>query len=215
MKKIIEKHKNIWKNKEFKDSVLLGLILLVFSLVVNYFAGNYANGKESNPVTDIILDNIPTFDVGFIFIQGSLLLFLFIFFLLIQEPKRTPFTLKSLSLFILIRSLFISLTHIGPFPQQIPLDPNRILEKITFGGDLFFSGHTGIPFLMALIFWQNKNLRSIFLAISVIFGASVLMGHLHYSIDVFAAFFITFTIFHIAQKFFKKDYEIIVNDVET
>src|SRR3989344_6372880 len=118
MKKIIEKHKNIWKNKEFRNSALLGSILLIFSLVVNYFAGNYANGKESNPVTDIILDNIPTFDVGFIFIQGTLLLFLFIFFLLVQEPKRAPFVLKSLSLFILIRSFFISLTHIGPFPQD-------------------------------------------------------------------------------------------------
>jgi len=47
------------------------------------------------------------------------------------------------------------------------------------------------------------------LAASLIFGAAVLFGHLHYSIDVFAAFFITYAIFHIAQKFFPKDYKLL------
>jgi membrane-associated phospholipid phosphatase len=74
-----------------------------------------------------------------------------------------------------------------------------------FGGDLFFSGHTGLPFLIALIYWDHKTYRIIFITLAAIFGSVALMGHLHYSIDVFAAFFITYAIYHIAMQIFKKD----------
>jgi hypothetical protein len=74
------------------------------------------------------------------------------------------------------------------------------------GDDLFFSGHTGFPYLMALIFWNTKPLRWLFLAASIFFGGAVLLGHLHYSIDVFSAFFITYGIFNIAIRLFKNDF---------
>jgi hypothetical protein len=128
----------------------------------------------------------------------SLALFGFIYI------ERFPFAIKTLSLFIVIRSIFISLTHIGPFVDQIQWSSN-ILSKFSFGGDLFFSGHTGIPFLFALIFWDVKLMRYVFLALSAFFGTIVLMGHLHYSIDVLSAFFITFSIYHIAEFIFQKD----------
>ncbi len=75
------------------------------------------------------------------------------------------------------------------------------------GDDLFFSGHVGLTFLMALLLWDVPVLRYIYLAISVMFAGVVLLGHLHYSIDVFAAYFITYTIFILATRLFKSDYE--------
>lgn len=212
MDKFIKKHKNYWINKSFSTSVFWGLLLLTISLAINYAAGIYATNRASNAVTDIILSNIRVFDVDGILIYGSMLFGIGLFILILYEPKRIPFVLKSIALFVIIRSMFVILTHIAPSLEKIPLDPGRILSKLIFGGDLFFSGHTGLPFLMALIFWQNKYLRNIFLAISVTFGITVLLGHFHYSIDVFAAYFITYTIFHIAQKFFKKDYELLLNE---
>lgn len=77
------------------------------------------------------------------------------------------------------------------------------------GNDLFFSGHTALPFLMALIFWQNVKLRWAFILLSLFFGSAALLGHLHYSIDVFAAFFITYGIFHIALKIFPDEYALL------
>ena len=59
---------------------------------------------------------------------------------------------------------------------------------------------------MALIFWDDDFWRPFFLAAAVVFGASVLLAHVHYSIDVFAAPFIVYGIFAIAQRTFKKDY---------
>ena len=82
------------------------------------------------------------------------------------------------------------------------------------GNDLFFSGHTGLPFLLALIFWENKKLRFLFLGFSVLFAVVVLLGHLHYSIDVFAAYFITYTIFHICKFLFKKDWQLFLQNKE-
>ncbi len=88
---------------------------------------------------------------------------------------------------------------------------SNFMNKFTFGSDLFFSAHAGLPFLMALIFWQNKKLRYIFIALSLIFGAVVLLGHYHYTIDVLSAFFITFGIYRIAINLFKKDYQMFLN----
>jgi membrane-associated phospholipid phosphatase len=212
MSKILNKHKDFWSNRQFFLSMFVGLALLILSLILNYYAGNYATQEASNSVTDIILNNIPVYNVSFIFIYGVSLFFLFLVLILLNKPKRLPFVLKASSIFVIVRSFFIMMTHIGPFPQQISFTANRLLESITFGGDLFFSGHTGIPFLMALIFWQNKKLRYIFLTTSVIFAVSVLLGHLHYTIDVFAAYFITYTIFVIAKTYFKKDYGHLVGE---
>jgi hypothetical protein len=102
--------------------------------------------------------------------------------------------------------MFVSLTHIGPFPLKLELE-SKLLDFITSGNDLFFSGHTGLPFLIALIFWDHIYIRRLFLVSSVVFGVVVLLAHLHYSIDVFAAFFITYSIYHISLKVFKRDYE--------
>lgn len=206
MKIWTQKWINLFKNKEFIKSLIFSLIFLAISLYINFRAGNYATEKASLPVTDIILSNIRVFDVDLFFIWGPIFLFSLVTLLCLYHPKKIPFILKNIALFTIIRSIFISLTHLGPFPTQIAADnATNFINKFTFGGDLFFSGHTGIPFLLALIFWQNKQLRYFFLAYSIFMGTIVLLGHYHYSIDVLAAFFITYSIYHIALYLFKKD----------
>jgi PAP2 superfamily C-terminal len=196
--------------KEIAIPIAVGLVLFVTSLFVNYLAGTYASLRAGSAVNDLILDNIPTMDVGGIFIYGIAAFFVFLGLLMMWKPARAPFMLKSLSIFIFVRSFFIILTHIGPIPQTAAEAFGTIVSKFTFTGDLFFSAHTGLPFLMALVFWHNKILRYIFIALSIFFGIVVLLGHFHYSIDVFAAFFITFGIFHISMRLFKKDYNLLV-----
>lgn len=194
-------------NRAFVISVVVALIFLGLGFVANFYAGTFATEVAGNPVQDIILSNIPVFDVDMLFLYGPLLLWLFVVLLILYEPRKIPFILKSIALFMVTRSVFVILTHIGPFPDQVPfaLSPNNILNRFIFGGDLFFSAHTGLPFLMALSFWNNKLLRIIFILVAIFFGVIVLLGHLHYSIDVLAAFFITYTIYHLAGIFFKKD----------
>jgi membrane-associated phospholipid phosphatase len=97
------------------------------------------------------------------------------------------------------------------------IDPTDLVQWISSsrsGDDLFFSAHTGLPFLMAIIFWRNKLLKYFFLACTLIGGTAVILGHLHYSIDVFSALFIAFGIFHISKFFFPKDYRLFQNNLQ-
>lgn len=215
MNHIIEKHKFHWSRKEFLLSTLSAFLLLAGSLIINYTAGNYANKMASNVVTDIILDNVPIMDVDGIFVYGAILFGLFLVLILFKEPKQIPFIVKSIALFVFVRAIFISLTHIGSIVQQLPPDPNIFYRNLVFGADYFFSGHTGLPFLMALSYWGSKYLRNIFLAVSIIFGAGALLGHYHYSIDVFAAFFISYSIFHIARWLFSSEYKLFLYDLNS
>ncbi len=193
-------------DRKYARSVAVGLLFLAASLAVNYYAGMFATESASGPVKDLVLDHIPIQDVSLLFIYGPPVFWLFAALVTIAKPCRIPFVLKSVALFVCIRSLFITLTHIGPFPDALSLDySSRFLKNFTFGGDLFFSGHTGAPFLIGLIYNRHPAIRAACFISAGIFGAVVLLGHLHYSIDVLAAFFITYTIYHISAAIFAGD----------
>lgn len=190
----------------YYSSLLEAVLLFLGSVYLTHLASQYAYIRASNYVEDIVLSNTPVFNFEFIFVEGAVMLSLFVVVLCFRFRKAAPFLIKTVSLFIIIRSMFVSMTHIGPYPTKLILE-SPLLNFITSGNDLFFSGHTGLPFLIALIFWNHPYLRILFVSASVVFGIIVLLSHLHYSIDVFAAFFITYTIYHIALKLFRKDYE--------
>jgi hypothetical protein len=203
------KYRILAKKRVFVVATIESLMLFTVALVANYFAGVYATSVASNVVTDVVLNNIPTYNVAFFYYYVPIIATVFIGLLCIFEPKRTPFLLKSVALFILIRSVFISLTHLGIPPVSIETHTG-LNNALNFGGDLFFSGHTGMPFLMTLIFWHHKYLRIFFFMLALVLGSAMLLGHLHYSIDVLSAFFITYSIFHIAEVIFSTDYKFFI-----
>lgn len=187
-------------------SLLESIILFIGSVYMTHYASLYAENVASGSVNDIILSNTRVYNFEFFFVYIAIVLGLFVIALCLRFRKTAPFLIKTVSLFIIIRSVFVSLTHIGPFPLKLELQ-SGMLNFITSGNDLFFSGHTGLPFLIALIFWDHLYIRVLFLVASVVLGTTALLAHLHYSIDVFAAFFITYSIYHIAMKLFKKDFD--------
>jgi hypothetical protein len=209
MREIIERHKSLWAQRSFIVQVGGSILLLVFGIFTTYFANIYTTIRASNAVTDIILDNIPTVNVNFVFTDGATIFVIFVAAVLLYDPKRIPFAVKSIALFIVIRSAFVTLTHLAPPLGGSYVDSTDVLYRVSSGDDLFFSGHTGLPFLLAIILWDHKPLRYIFFALTLISGTSVLLGHLHYSIDVFSALFISFGIFHIARYLFPEDYNLL------
>lgn len=194
-----------YKQKDFWISAIISISFLFLSLIVNFYAGTYATESISNSVTDIILSNTAVHDFDTIFVYGMFVFVTFIILVCLYRPNKIPFVCNTIALFVIIRSVFISLTHIGPFPNAIIINPQSVVNLFTFGGDLFFSAHTGLPFLMMLVFWDYFWLRVLFFISSIFFGIVVLLAHLHYSIDVLSAFFITYSIFCIAIRLFKHD----------
>ena len=203
---------HLYKDRSFLSSVSVGIFMLVASMVVFFYASNYANVSASNSVTDIILSNTRVYDISGVFIYGAVLLVSAITVLVVTRPRYLPFSIKAIALFYFIRSFSVSLTHLNAYPYRAVLDSSSYFLTSHFfrafftGDDLFFSGHVGLPFLMALIFWDNIPLRIAFLVASVIFAVVVLLGHLHYSIDVFSAYFITYSIYIIARRLFHGDF---------
>lgn len=208
MRKLIARHKHYWTQRRFQNSSLVGFFLFLTSLIANRYASFYATAQASNPVTDLLLDNLPVMKVEWIVNDAAAFFGFCMIGLILWQPRRIPFMLKSIALFIFIRSIFIIFTHLAPFPERVLLNPADIFRTLTYGGDYFFSGHTGMSFLLALIYWKEKPVRYFCLAFSVLLSVGVILGHLHYSIDVFAAFFITYSIFVMAQKFFPYAYNV-------
>ena len=93
----------------------------------------------------------------------------------------------------------------------VPLEPPKNLHPIVdamanaFYGphfitrDLFFSGHTATVFLMGLCLKGRIDKLAAFIATSFV-GILLLVQHVHYTIDVVVAPFLTWFIFLIAKK---------------
>ncbi|MFA5745034.1 MAG: phosphatase PAP2-related protein [Candidatus Paceibacterota bacterium] len=198
-------------------SLVTAFVLLGFSFIFEHFANIYALIYLERPtsvyVGDLLLDNLPVVDLSFIIVEIALVaIVLGVLFLIYVRPRYLLFTLKTVALFIAVRSLFISLTHMGIYPDSIGLGTgffDATYSYLNFQTGFFFSGHTGMPFLMALIFWNKPGERNLLLILSFVLGVSVLLAHTHYSIDVLAAPFMAYGIFNIAKYLFPNDYELI------
>ena len=213
MKRILGKHKKLW-TKENLISFVVSIVYFWIALVANKLANEYVLDIRWTAVGDILLSNLPSVpSIDNFIIKSSLFATFLIIVLLTVKPKYIIFATKSLALLIIIRSFFISLTHLWVNPEQVNFRQDLTgfwLYDILYNtqNDFFFSGHTSIPFMMALVFWKEKIRRIVFLITTLVFASSVIIAHIHYSIDVFAAPFITFSIYSLAKYFFKKDYEL-------
>jgi len=206
MKKLTNRYQELWHEKSYVFSIIIGILFLVASLGVNTTALRFAERDVGSATTDILLDNLPVINTDIVFSEGAMIFIFFLFFLLLLEPETAPFILKAIALFICIRSGFVIMTHIAPYPDHILTDLIDI-RYITSGADLFFSGHTGLPFYLALFYWKRKELRLFFIFCSITGAVAVILGHLHYTIDVFSAYFISYGISDIAQKIFANDFK--------
>ncbi len=205
MEDAIQLYRTLSGNRAYVRSLFEGTAFLAASAIAIFASVTYATVHASNHVTDFVLSRVGPYNVRFLFIYGTFAAFVITAGLLAWRPNRLPFALKTTALFLLVRAVFVALTHIAPSP----IDPQKaapFFNSIFYGGDLFFSGHTGLPFLAALAFWHIPQWRVFYLALTAFFGSVVLLGHYHYSIDVLAALFITHGVFQVSCWLFGRDY---------
>ncbi len=208
---LLKEHKGFWTPAR-KRSMWFGVFLLILSVIIQIVLGRFSSrvALDAPSVRDIFLDNLPLVNLSPVIVGGAITLWISALVLLIVNPRYLIFSVKAIALYIISRAFFFSLTHIGPYPLRYSPSAHNdgygLYHLVTFQGNFFYSGHTAFPFLLALIFWDNKYLRYLFIILTGFFGASVLLAHVHYSIDVFAAPFIVYGMYTITAKLFPHDY---------
>jgi len=193
--------------KEIKDNkylIFLSLVLLAIALAIDYITGIYVQGIQGVVAQDFILDHLPTIDLHLIYIYGIVVIVAFLLFCpLFFTFNEFHEVIRQFSLLMAIRGIFTIFTHLTLPTGAIALDVPQALFFLDFKNDFFFSGHTAVPFLGFLLFKKDK-IRYFFLASSIIMAMVVLLMHVHYTIDVLSAFFITYGSYKIGVRFFDK-----------
>jgi len=193
-----------WQERRFRNKTIIAVLLVALILLVlpTFFA--FIEKREGMVLQDFVLDAIPAMDVSvptFVIIWSIVLL---VFYRIYQNPRLFLEIAYGFILMCLCRVLTISILPLNPPPGLIMLkDP---IANIVYGGkgifitkDLFYSGHTGNMFLFFLCL-EAKWDKIIALAAAVLIGILVLIQHIHYSIDVFAAFIFTYLLYLGAKK---------------
>jgi len=195
-----------WANefREHSNLIFISIAFFVIALAIDYISESYVNTVRTVVASDLILDHIPVVDLSFLFFYGfEIVIAVLLLYPLFFNIKEFHIAVSQFSLLVLIRSFFIALTHLGTPVNAIPIYSSHLYNWLVFQNDLFFSGHTAAPFLGFLIFRKEK-IGIFFLIATVVLAATVLFMHVHYSIDVFAALFITYGSYQLGKLLFKK-----------
>lgn len=202
--------KKVFKEKKYVLNSAISFTLVLVAYFINYKIGLYVESTQGPALSDIILNNIPPIDLGFILVYLLRAVINGVpIFITFMRPTKLPFALKTLAFLIAVRSISISLTSLGLPEGRIP-DEMMLgnIEVINFTKDLFFSGHVAFSFLGYLLLRKEKIIGHILLASTIFMSFAVLAMHLHYTIDVVAAFFFTYGVYKMTAYFFKKEYKL-------
>jgi hypothetical protein len=195
-----------WRHElvEYRYLILLSLLIVAAATFLDYYSGVYVSTKTKVAyVPDLILDHIGPIDIGFFYVYGYLTLcFTLFLYPFVLHIRTLHVVVSQFSFLVMLRAVFVLLTHLQTPPDGILVDFPWIFKGISFQNDMFFSGHTAIPFLGFLLF--EGKIRYFFLCGSIFMGITVLVMHLHYSIDVFSAYFITYCCYKMGNVVLRK-----------
>jgi len=193
-----------WQNKGFRTKLIGSLLIFVGLLLFlpHFFA--FIEKREGVVINDWVLQLVPAKNFSVIIFILIWSVFLLAIIRSVQEPAISLMILLSVVIILFLRILTIYFVVLDPPPGLIVLtDP---LTSLTYGGkeifitkDLFFSGHTSNLFIVYLCL-QKKADKTFVLLSAITVGILVLVQHVHYSMDVIAAFIITWLVVKWVKK---------------
>ena len=198
--------KSFFKIKRNRNEFILTVILLAVLMISFSQFLQFIEKRNGAVLPDPLLNIFSPIDLTwltFSLIYLSLILFLFS---VAKEPDKLLIAMQAYGLMVIFRTIAMYLVPLEPPETMLLLnDPfvqlfgkGEILTK-----DLFFSGHTATLFLLFLL-TEKKTLKFIFVISTFIVGISVLLQHVHYSIDVFVAPFVAYGSYRIIKIYREK-----------
>ncbi len=197
-----------WQSVDRRGWILVTAGLVAFLLAAYVFYMNlgwYADQRVLPTSSDWLLDRLPAVQLIPLLSWGWLALHAWaVGVAALYEPRRMPFLLFLLGVYLTIRTLYVFLSPIG---APVHLLDMRELDALfaqvagtwTFQNEFIFSGHTAVPFLFFL-FFQRPLHRAVMLAGSIVMAVAVLLTHNHYSVDVLSAYLVGYAIFALSRE---------------
>ncbi len=197
---IIDRWKDALRVSSFVCRVAVTLIALVAALMTLKRFLRWNENRPGKVLFDPVLALFPSVDLTwltFLLIYGSVIGALI---LLAHEPERFLRAVQAYVIIIFLRIVIIFLCPLEPPTGMISLkDP--VVQY--FGGmastpnkDLLFSGHTATMFLLYLNV-SGRRMRRVLLGGTFAVAVGLLLQHVHYTIDVLAAFLIAYAAYRI------------------
>ncbi len=206
MTKLNSRWREDWQRRSFRRGLAATVPLLVLTLLSLTRFLNWAEARPGVRYGDPILALYTPIDctwVAFLLIYAGILIGVGF---LAWNPDELLLALQAYVIMVAFRIVAMFLLPLDPPALLIPLqDPfvqylgtGKLLTK-----DLFFSGHTSTLFLLFLTA-RGARLKTIFLVCTVGVAISVLLQHVHYSVDVFVAPFFAYAAYRVALAIDRK-----------
>jgi len=191
-----------YKLKSVQYKLLISIVFLAAALC--FYSGflGYVEGRKGFSFSDPVLNLFNPVDLTWLIFSAIYLSLISGIIMLVRNPVRLTLAIQVYTVMILVRMAAMYTLPFNPPPGMIPLnDPLvqffgsvKLLTK-----DLFFSGHTATLFLLFLVI-DKKPFKQLFLILAILVAVGLLLQHVHYFIDVFAAPFFTYGCYIIVKR---------------
>jgi membrane-associated phospholipid phosphatase len=196
-----------WKEflKEKRNRVELVITFFLLAIVLIFLTNflNFVEARQGVVLPDPILDLFKPIDLTWLTFAIIYISLVAAIATLSKNPKRLMFAIQLYTLMVAVRIIAMFLLPLEPPATMIILN-DPFVEFFgtgqTLTKDLFFSGHTATLFILFLVA-PKKIIKTMFMISTILVAISVIMQHVHYSIDVFAAVFFTYACYKIILKF--------------
>lgn len=192
-----------WNSPSFRFQTI---ITLSFLALLGVFIPPFFTYIQATPgylINDVILNYLPVQNF-------SLSIFLLIYSVIILTainlstfPMLFLKCLQAYCLLVAIRIFCLYLVPLDPERLMIPLD-DPFVGRLFYNGsvitkDLFFSGHVSTMYLFFLAI-PYRSLKYFFLIATILVSVFILVQHVHYSVDVIVAPFISWISYRVVQQ---------------
>ena len=182
-----------------------GVISVLAGAGLNFASETYLHnymsaGKTLPMLSDLVLDNLPFYNVSLIYDVGCLIpIFLVLIYIVHKKDyNRVPMFLLMTGIFYIVRGIFIVLTPFGNPPMFNGSDPLfHGFSNYELG--VYPSGHAGNVFLLFLLV-KDKGYKYLIMTCLIIVITALFLARGHYSIDILSGIFFSYAIREFGEK---------------